>query len=367
MNHESVIASDRSTQQSSTKLPSDTASSLPTQSRSELQVGLSACLAGQPVRYNGGHSQSRLCLNLLSQHFHFRTFCPEVAAGFGTPRPTLRLIGDPENPQLAYSSAKKSASPLDNNSPSQSHPDEDLTRQLTEGFKEKLEEFHDLDGYILMKNSPSCGLERVKVYQSNGYPHRERAQGLFAHALQQRYPLMPIEEEGRLHDAKLFENFVLRLYAYHNFRKEVLSNPSMGNLIAFHSSYKYILMAHHQPSYKSLGRLLGYQQTPKTESETRAVIDEYFPMFMQALSKPANKKNHTNTLYHILGYLKKTVPSTARQNIVDIITHYQQGVVPLITPLTLLKHYIDQYGSDYIRKQRYLQPYPYSLGCANRL
>jgi len=317
------------------------------QPQSSIQVGLSACLAGQEVRYNGGHSQSKLCLNLLNKHFTFKTFCPEMAAGFGTPRPTMHLSGDPESPTLTYSNDDSL----------------DLTEQLTLGFKDKLAEFKDLDGYILMRNSPSCGLERVKVYQANGHPHQKRAQGLFASALKKKYPLMPVEEEGRLHDSKLFENFVLRVYAYHNFRCKVLATPAMRNLVEFHSNYKYILMAHHQLTYKKLGRMLGQAQKNANDS----LINLYFQSFMTALSKPANKKNHTNTLLHILGYLKNSVPSRARQNITDVIDRYRQGQLPLITPLTLLKHYLDQHGSDYIRNQRYLAPYPDSLGLANHL
>jgi len=306
-----------------------------------IQVGLSACLAGHEVRYNGGHTLSRLCNNVLSDHFTFKTFCPEVAAGFGTPRPTMRLIGDPESPQLVFSTGDTS----------------DLTGQLVNGFESKLPELGNLDGYILMKNSPSCGLERVKVYQPNGHPHQIKSSGLFAKALKERFPKMPIEEEGRLHDDKLFDNFILRVYAYSHFRREVLNQPDLHKLMSFHSKYKYMLMAHNQEKHQYLGRLLG--------SHDKAPIDElvetYFSTFMQALSKPANKNNHTNTLLHILGYLKKTVPSSARQNIVDVIYKYREGLVPLTTPLTLLTHYLTQHGSNYINKQRYLAPYPESI------
>lgn len=318
-----------------------------TSSPDKINIGLSACLAGHEVRYNGGHTQSRLCLDVLSEHFNYQTFCPEVAAGFSTPRPTMRLTGNPEKPTLSFTNDDAV----------------DLTEQLTGGFKDKLSQFGTLDGYILMRNSPSCGLERIKVYQENGYPHETRVQGLFASALQKQYPLMPIEEEGRLHDAKLFENFVLRVYAYSRFRTEVLASPSMGRLIAFHSSYKYVLMAHCQRAYKKLGRLLGSHK----KQDINKLVNRYFQLFMNALSKPASKKNHTNALLHILGYLRKSVPSKARQNIADVIIKYNQGVLPLITPLTLLKHYLDQYGSEYIRSQRYLAPYPESLGLANQV
>jgi len=314
-----------------------------------IKVGLSACLAGQEVRYNGGHKQSRLCLDSLSQHFEFETFCPEAAAGFGIPRPSMRLIGNPENPTLTYTKD------ID------SQPD--LTEQLSSGFTERVNTSEHLDGYIFIKNSPSCGLERVKVYQENGHPHRTPGRGLFAEAMRQRYRLLPMEEEGRLHDAHLRENFILRVYAHYYFRHEVLAKPSAHNLLQFHSRYKYVLMAHSQTAYKNLGRMLA----KVGEHDLDNLLDTYFEQFMQALSTPATRKNHTNTMLHILGYLKRDVASEARQSIVDTIEQYRNGIVPLVTPLTLLSHYIDQTGSDYIRAQRYLKPYPEVLGLRNHI
>jgi len=325
MNKPTIIARDSSQDTSSCLSPS-------------INVGLSACLAGEKVRYNAGHTQSRLCLNTLSRYFNFKTFCPEVAAGFGTPRPTMRLIGDPTSPQLVFS---------DNS-------DTDLTNQLVDGFKDRLAEFSELDGYILMKNSPSCGLERVKVYQENGYPHPDSGAGIFAHALKQAYPNMPIEEEGRLHDNKIYENFIARVYAHHNFRREVLDQPSIHNLTQFHSSYKYLLMSHDQNQCREIGRFIAKNNHWPIEQ----LISEYFALFMQAMSKHANKNNHANALMHMLGYLKRSVPSAARQNIVTVIEKYQAGITPLSTPLTLLSHYLQQHGSTYINNQRYLEPYP---------
>lgn len=307
-------------------------------SHSGIRVGLSACLAGHEVRYNGGHVQSRLCLNVLNKYFTFHTFCPEIAAGFSTPRTAMRLTGNPQSPTLSYS----------NGSP------DDLTAQLTEGFKDKLKEFEALDGYILMKNSPSCGLERVKVYQPNGHPHQVRSSGLFTQKLKEAYPLMPIEEEGRLHDDRLLDNFLLRVYAHNNFRTEVMQNPSLHALIQFHSRYKYTLMSHGQQECRQLGKLLSNESTqPLTE-----LIQTYFQFFMNTLSILATRKNHTNSLLHILGYLKKHLPPKARQDIAHVVNQYQKGIIPLTTPLTLLSHYLSQYGSSYINNQRYLKPYP---------
>ena len=316
----------------------------------KIKVGLSACLAGFEVRYNGGHCQSRLCLDELSQHFEYVTFCPEVEAGFGTPRPTMRLIGDPTSPTLTYTQDVK-------------REQSDLTSQLVDGFKDKLADFAELDGYILMKNSPSCGMKRIKVYQENGHPHEQRGQGIFTAALQKQFPNLPVEEEGCLNDDKLYENFILRVYAYHNFRHEVLAEPSVHKLIQFHSSYKYVLMAHNQTLYKDLGKRL----SSIDKNQLGQILIYYQANFMEALSHSASRENHTNTLMHILGYLKKTVCAEARQDINEVILKYHSGEIPLSTPLTLLKHYIKQGGSEYIQAQRYLEPYPPRLGLANHI
>ncbi len=313
----------------------------------EISIGLSSCLAGELVRYNGGHTQSRLCLDVLSEHFSFETFCPEVAAGFSIPRPTMRLVGDPSSPRLVFSNDASV----------------DLTDQLVNGFKDKLPTMKDLSGYILMKNSPSCGLSRVKVYQDNGHPNVERSVGLFANALHETFPLMPLEEEGRLNDPRLFENFILRVFAYHNFKQEVFAQPSLKHLIDFHSSYKYVLMAHSQNRARELGRMLA----KGSSIELTTLCQDYLELFMSIIAKPAKVSNHTNALMHILGYLKKTVPAEGRQNIRDVIMAYRKGLLPLITPVMLLRHHIDQGGSEYIRAQRYLQPYPESLCLMNRV
>lgn len=303
-----------------------------------VHLGISSCLLGQPVRYNGGHKQSKLCLELISQCATFESFCPEVAAGFGTPRPTMRLVGNPQQPTLVYS---KEEGP-------------ELTSQLVSGFENKLQAMGKLDGYILMKNSPSCGLDRIKVYQPNGHPHPQRTAGIFAKALQQKFPLMPIEEEGRLNNAKLYDNFLLRVYAYKNFRNEVLGELSISNLMLFHRSYKYLLMAHDQNQCRALGRLIGAHVNGSLEE----LADRYFTGFIKTLSKPASRKNHTNAMFHILGYLKKSISAEAKEHIVVVIESYNNGLTPLPTPLTLLKHYLMQHGSDYINEQRYLEPYP---------
>ena len=259
----------------------------------------------------------------------------------------MRLTGSPESPELHFSRGAE----------------HDLSAQLISGFENKLASCGELDGYILMKNSPSCGMERIKIYQENGHPHTQRGRGLFADALMTQYPLLPVEEEGRLNDAALRENFVMRVYAHHHFRNDVINNPSYHNLLQYHSSYKYMLMAHSQKDYRELGQLLATShKTPLDE-----LIPTYQTRFMHAISKPAKRGDHCNTMQHILGYLKESVSSEERRGIQDVISQYHREEINLATPITLLNHYIQRTGSDYIRAQRYFEPYPATLGLRNQV
>jgi len=327
-----------------------------------VNVGLSACLAGHEVRYNGGHTRSNLCVDVLSNYLNFKTFCPEVAAGFNTPRPTMRLIGDIDNPKLVFTEVNKRN--IKSHETDQGISElKDLSPQLRRGFEDKLASFSDLDGYIVMKNSPSCGLERVKVYQDNGYAHAQKSAGLFTKALQEKYPLMPIEEEGRLNDDALFDNFLVRVFASYNFRHEVLQEPSLHKLITFHSTYKYVLLAHNQERYRFLGRLLAL----KKEVTLEELVNTYQREFMRALQKPAKRGSHTNTLLHILGYLKKWVPASVRNHIAQEIHKYNDGIIPLNTPITLLNHHLQQnHSANIINAKRYLSPYPETLNPITR-
>jgi uncharacterized protein YbgA (DUF1722 family)/uncharacterized protein YbbK (DUF523 family) len=313
----------------------------------EIKVGISACLLGENVRYNGGHTQSKFCMDSLSKYFNFRKYCPEVASGFGIPRPTLRLEGDINNPRLAYTK----------------QPGSDVSKEFYKSINPFIEKQGDLSGYILMKKSPSCGMDRIKIYQDNGHPHQTFGRGLFADALMKKFPNLPVEEDGRLNDKHLRENFLMRVYAYHLFKKVVSEAEGLKSLIKFHSFYKYVLMAHNQKEYKRLGRLVSEgHKLPFNQ-----VKEEYLESFMLAIKSPATRKNHTNVLQHIFGYLKQSLSSEAKQDILVLIEKYRTREVNLITPLTLISHYLKQYGSQYINQQVYLQPYPSALGLQNNI
>ena len=312
----------------------------------KIPVGISACLLGQKVRYDGGHKQSRFCLDHLSHVFEFEAFCPEVAIGMSIPREPIRLVAPIENPRAIGTVS----------------PELDVTDELYAYGNEIAEYSKALCGYILMRNSPSCGLFSTKVYKGEQNLPGKHA-GIFARSLREGNPLLPMEEEARLNDPVLRENFIARVFALHDWRKSVQSCPSAKALVGFHSRYKYLIMAHGQVPYKSLGRKVAKAGC----GEQDVLLKEYIHEFMTAISKPADRKGHANALYHILGYLRDDVSGELRQEIAAHIESYRKGSVNLVVPMTMLNHYLKFHGSEYIKSQAYLSPYVQDLGLRNSI
>lgn len=313
---------------------------------SKPRIAISACLAGASVRYNGGHKASRLCNETLAEHFEFVQVCPEVAIGLGVPRAPIRLVGAPQDPQAI----------------SHRDPALDLSGPLKAYGEQMADELDDICGYIFMQKSPSCGLHRVKVYQDNGYPAREGARGLYAAAFCARRPDLPVEEDGRLCDPVLRENFITRVYAYADWQRLLAGGLSRGALIAFHARYKYQLMANHPQQYKVLGKLLG---SMRREDDPNVLGPCYFSQLMQALSRCASRGNHSNVLQHLSGYLRDALSQDDRQEMRQLINQYHAGVIPLVVPLTLLKHHLRSHPDPYVLQQVYLQPHPQDLSLHN--
>ncbi|MFL0810349.1 MAG: DUF523 and DUF1722 domain-containing protein [Agarilytica sp.] len=312
----------------------------------KIDVGISSCLLGQEVRYNGGHKLSRYCVNHLSKVFEFHPYCPEVAIGLGTPRETIRLVGEVDNPRVVGSKTEAL----------------DVTEPLRE-YGEKIAAQSDtLSGYILMKSSPSCGLYSATVYKNN-QPLPGKHAGMFVRALAEKLPLLPMEEEGRLNDPRLRENFIARVFAYHDWKCSVGKAPSPQKLVNFHSRYKYLVMAHSQAGYKRLGQLVAKAGV----GDIKTHADTYITILMSTLKKLASRKGHTNAMYHLLGYLKEGVPGNARQELAKHIEDYREDIVCLSVPMALLSHYLKLYGSDYIKQQAYLEPYAHDLGLRNAI
>lgn len=313
----------------------------------KIKVGISSCLLGHEVRYDGTHKHLRLATESLSRYFEFVAECPEVGIGMSIPRKPIRLIGDPEKPDAV------------------AVHDESInySKALTEYGENKAKQFHDLSGYIFMKNSPSCGLFRVKVYQENGYPSHTPGRGLYAKALTDAHPLLPVEESGRLCEPLLRENFVTRVFAYANWQDMLKQGLNTKAILDFHVRYKYTLMAHSPSKYAELGRMLA----DAGNHDVDALAERYFTELMTTLKSLASRKTHTNVLMHLQGYLKKKISSQEKQELAGIIDQYRTAQIPLIVPITLLRHHFNNYPDPYINKQAYLQPYPDDLSLRNAI
>ncbi|MBK4990975.1 YbgA family protein [Pseudomonas sp. S36] len=310
------------------------------------RIAISACLTGHSVRYNGGHKASDLCRAQLEAHFEWTPVCPEVAIGLGVPRDPIRLVGNPDHPEVVGTR----------------NPGMDLTGPLRTYGEQMANELDDICGYIFMQKSPSCGLERVKVYQDNGHPAFHSGRGAYAQAFCERRPDLPVEEEGRLHDPVLRENFISRVYAYADWQRVLAEGLNRGALVNFHSRYKYLLMANNPQAYRTLGRMLG---TLSKYDDPLVVGPQYFSELMQALRRCASRGTHSNVLQHLSGYFKDALTPSDKSELQELIGQYQQGVVPLVVPLTLLKHHLRNHPDPYLQQQAYLQPHPESLGLRN--
>ncbi len=312
-----------------------------------IKIGISACLLGQPVRYNGGHKASQLCKDVLSRHFQFVGLCPEQAIGLGTPRQPIRLVGDPQNPRARGTV----------------NSELDVSEALSAYGQRAAEQLHDISGYILMQKSPSCGMERVKVYRDNGYPADGGGRGLFAAALMRARPDLPVEEDGRLHDPVLRENFITRVFAYAEWQRLQGDGLTRKALSGFHERYKYQLMATHREQYRTLGRAVAQSaDTPLQEFAPR-----YFSQLMEALKQPASRGSHSNVLQHLSGYLKRVLSPADKQELHKLIDQYRIGIVPLVVPITLIKHHFRRHPHAYIERQAYLQPHPEELSLRNAI
>ncbi len=312
-----------------------------------IRVGISACLLGQEVRYDGGHKRDRYITDTLGKFFEWVPVCPEVEIGLGTPRETLRLVGDPEAPRLVF--AKKG---------------EDQTAPMQAWAGSRLEALarENLSGYILKSDSPSCGMERVRVYRSSGIPSKDGV-GIFARVLMDRLPLLPVEEEGRLHDLPLRENFVERVFCYRRWRELVAGGLTRGKLVAFHTAHKLLLLAHSPKHYANLGRLVANAKT----LSPRALEARYGELFMEGLRVKATAKKHTNVMHHIMGYFKRDLEARDKAELLSVIEDYHGGLVPLVVPLTLLKHHLPRISAPYLQEQIYLNPHPKELMLRNHV
>lgn len=311
-----------------------------------INIGVSSCLLGEKVRYDGGHKHDRYITDTLGRFFRFVSVCPEVGCGLPTPRESMRLEGDPASPRLVTGRSRV-----------------DLTDQMLEYCRKQLKELEraDLCGFIFKKDSPSSGLHRVKVY-NNGIPAKN-GRGLFADAVVKRFPLLPVEEEGRLGDMNIRENFIERVFAFAAWRDFVKGTRGVGDLVAFHTGRKLQIMAHSPQIYRELGRLVAEAKGLEREE----LFNRYQELFLGALSLHATVKKNSNVLSHIMGYFKKQLDSGEKAELLEIIQSYRDSLIPLIVPVTLLKHYVTKYRQEYLAGQSYLNPHPLELMLRNHV
>ena len=312
-----------------------------------IRLGVSSCLVGQEVRFDGGHKRDRLLTDLLDQFVEWVPVCPEVEVGMEIPRPAMRLVAGGDRLRMVEIKSGR-----------------DHTRAMEKFSARRVRALRELDlcGYILKKGSPSCGMTRVKVYEEKGMPTRQ-GQGLYASALAKAYPNLPLEEEGRLNDAKLRENFIERIFAYRRLRQLFRGRWTPRQVIEFHTVHKLQLMAHSTVAYRELGRLVaGLKELP------RAVFREtYENGFMQALAKLATHGRNANALQHAAGYLKRDLDSASRGELADLIHDYRNGLVPLVVPISLIGHHVRRHEIEYLIGQVYLEPHPRELMLRNHV
>jgi uncharacterized protein YbgA (DUF1722 family)/uncharacterized protein YbbK (DUF523 family) len=312
-----------------------------------IRVGISTCLLGEKVRFDGGHKLDQYAVGTLGRYVDWVPVCPELEMGLGVPREALRLVGDPEAPRLVTVKSRL-----------------DHTETMRMWARDKIEHLRtlDLDGYILKSKSPSCGMERVRVYTEAGMPSRS-GPGLFARTLMETMPRLVIEEEGRLNDPRLRESFVVRVFTHHRWRQLVRRRARPADLVAFHARHKLLLMAHSEPHLRALGRLVARARTEPPAELWRQYAEGLFA----GLRVTATTRKHTNVLQHIAGYLREALDGRDREEIHTTIADYHRGLVPLIVPLTLLRHYIGKFGLDYLQNQVYLDPHPKELMLLNHV
>jgi uncharacterized protein YbgA (DUF1722 family)/uncharacterized protein YbbK (DUF523 family) len=311
-----------------------------------IRVGISQCLLGAQVRYDGGHKKDLYLTDVLGKYFDWIPVCPELEVGMGVPRESVRLVLKDNIVRMVGTSSGT-----------------EWTTQMTEFSKQRLQQLQELSlcGFIFKSKSPSCGMERVPLYSPNGTSGKS-GRGIFSDAFMKHFPLIPVEEEGRLNDARLRENFIVRVFAYHRLQL-LLQHFNRNKLIEFHTKHKYLLLAHSEQHYRKLGNVVGTAKDipPKQLKET------YATLFMECLTHKTTAKKNVNVLQHMFGFLKEYLSDKEKSEILSVIDDYHRELVPLIVPMTLLKHYINIHPIEYLREQLYLNPHPKELMLRNRV
>ena len=310
-----------------------------------IKIGISTCLLGENVRWNGGHARDRYLTDTLGLYVEYVPVCPEVECGMGVPRETLRLVGHPDNPRLVTSKTN-----ID-------HTDRMI--QWARNRAKALEK-EDLCGFVFKKNSPSSGLFNVPVKNFKGMPQK-KGQGMFARVFTEHFPLIPVEEEGRLHDPKLRETFIELIFALKRWREMLEKRKSMVNLVDFHTRHKLLIMSHSPSHLRMMGKLVAGGKS----LDIKDLFEQYETLLIEALRLKTTLKKNINVLQHVMGYFKKDLSADEKEELIEIFDRYRKEHVPLIVPATLLNHYVRKYKKPYLDQQVYLNPHPIALKLRN--
>ncbi len=313
----------------------------------KIKIGISSCLLGNDVRWNGGHKRDRYLTDTLGKFVEWVPVCPEVEIGLGIPRETLRLVGDPEDPQLVTTKTKI-----------------DHTDSMKKWARGRLKELaqEDLCGFVFKSDSPSSGMVRVKVYGKKGMPQKKGV-GIFARAFMDHFPLIQVEDDGRLRNPLIRENFIEQVFTLKRWRDTRERRSCVGNVVDFHSQNKLVLMAHSPKHLKQMGAM-----TAQGKGMGCSLLYlEYEKLLLEALRLKTTIKKHYNVMLHMLGYFRKDLSADEKQELLEVMGHYKEQLVPLVVPLTLFRHYVRKYDQPYLAQQSYLNPHPVELKLCNHV
>jgi uncharacterized protein YbgA (DUF1722 family)/uncharacterized protein YbbK (DUF523 family) len=313
----------------------------------KIKLGISSCLLGEKVRYDGGHKLDRFLKESLGKYVEYVPVCPEVECGLGVPRKSMRLEGDPASPRLIVTSTR-----------------EDMTERMVNWAQKRavLLEKEDICGFIFKSDSPSSGMERVKIYNENSMPVKAGS-GIFAGIFMKQFPLLPVEDEGRLHDPGLRENFIERIFALKRWRKTLSGKNIKKSLIDFHTKHKLLILAHSPRHYQLMGKLVAAQKN----LDAKDILKQYQDLLLESLKIKATPKKHVNVLQHMMGYFKEQLSADEKKELLEIINYYRDEQIPLIVPVTLISHYVRKYNEPYLKEQVYLNPHPSELQLRNHV
>jgi uncharacterized protein YbgA (DUF1722 family)/uncharacterized protein YbbK (DUF523 family) len=313
----------------------------------KVKLGISACLLGETVRYDGGHKLERFLTDTLGQYVQYVPVCPEVECGLPIPREAMHLEGDPNSPRLVTIRTRQNMT----------------DRMIRWALKRVVElEKEDLCGFIFKSDSPSSGMERVKVYKEKGMPVKKGV-GVFARIFMEHFPLLPVEEEGRLHDPSLRENFIERIFTLRRWREALIKKESRGIVVDFHTKHKLLILSHSPKHYQAMGKLVARAK----ELSLREFYQQYQTLLMASLYLKSSPKKNANVLQHMMGYFREQLSADEKRELLEVIEAYRKGYTPLIVPITLIQHYVRKYDQPYLKEQIYLNPHPLELQLRNHV